>query len=239
MFRVVRIKKSFLLFCAFCVLFFSFLYWRGFSVEDVASSFDPRVIYQGTKEKKEIAFSCNIAWGEEYLPALLDIADEQDIVFTFFLEGRWAANHPETVKELLQRGHVLANHGYSHKDQSKLSYEENKEEIIKTEETVYEIANIKMTLFAPPSGAYCQATVDAAEDLGYRTIMWTLDTVDWKHPGADAIIKKITAKAENGAIILMHPTKDMVEALPVLAESLKRQGYAFVSVSDVIEELKE
>ena len=86
-------------------------------------------IYEGRKDKKAIAFTCNVAWGNEYIPLLLEVFKDKNIKATFFIEGRWAENYPELLRLIYDKGHEIGNHGYSHAHHANLSYEENQNEI--------------------------------------------------------------------------------------------------------------
>lgn len=192
-------------------------------------------IYEGAKNKKIMAFTCNVAWGNEYIPKLLEIFEEKDVKITFFIEGRWADKFPELLRLIESKGHEIGNHGYSHAHHAQLSLEQNINEIKKTEKTIEEIINKKTSLFAPPYGEFSDNTVKATNELDYKLIMWTIDTIDWKKPGVDYIINKVLDNAGNGKIVLMHPTEDTVRALPTIIDNLKKDGYKISTVSDVLE----
>jgi peptidoglycan/xylan/chitin deacetylase (PgdA/CDA1 family) len=119
--------------------------------------------------------------------------------------------------------------------QSKLTPDANKQEIIKTEEIVKRITGYKTQLFAPPYGDLNDTVVDSAEALGYKVIMWSIDTIDWNTRDYNKILQRLENKHHNGAIVLMHPTKVTVEALPQMIKNLEGHGYEITTVSDVIE----
>jgi len=194
---------------------------------------DSRAIYQGP-DKNQVALMCNVAWGAEYLPTIMNAAESYGAKLTFFWEGRYAEKNPEMVRALQAAGHEIANHGDKHRDHSALDLSGNLMEIDRAGKKLEAITGTYPPLFAPPSGAYNTATLDAAESLGLKTILWTLDTVDWKHPGPDAIYDKLTEKMEPGAFILMHPTIDSAEMLPRLLRWLYDNGYAAVTVSELL-----
>jgi probable sporulation protein (polysaccharide deacetylase family) len=194
----------------------------------------PQPIFNGNQAQPKIAFACNVFWGEEFLPDMLNVFDENNIKITFFIGGSWAKRYPEVLKELARRGHELGNHTYSHPHPNTLSKEKNKEQILLAEELVKQLTGTKTVLYAPPYGEYNDTVLQAAEELGYKTIMWSLDTVDWKRPAPEVIINKINKKVNNGAIILMHPTQPTAEALPELIRQLKEKGYSITTVSDVL-----
>ena len=198
----------------------------------VFGSYEP--IYQGRKDRKLMAFTCNVAWGNEYIPPLLEIFKEKNVKATFFIEGRWAEKYPDLLKLIYESGHEIGNHGYSHAHHGQLSYEQNINEIKKAEEVIENIIGVKTTLFAPPYGEFSDQTIKAARSMNYRLIMWTIDTIDWKKPGADYIVNKVLDNAGNGKIVLMHPTEDTVKAMPTVIDNLYREGYRITTVSEVL-----
>lgn len=193
-------------------------------------------IYEGSKDRKIIAFTCNIAWGNEYIPPLLEVFSDKNIKATFFIEGRWAENYPDLLRLIHNKGHEIGNHGYSHAHHAQLSYEENLNEIKKAESIIQEIIGKKTTLFAPPYGEFSELTEKAANAMNYHMIMWTIDTIDWKKPGVDYIINKVLDNAGNGKIVLMHPTEDTVKAMPTIIENLHQQGFKITTVSELLSE---
>lgn len=136
---------------------------------------------------------------------------------------------------MADEGHELGNHGYNHKMHSKISREENKREILETEQIIQQITGIRTKLFAPPSGDFNQDTLEVARSLGYKTILWSIDTIDWKREGKDIILKRVFKNPHNGAFILMHPTKYTVEALPEMIDGLRTRGYDIVTVGELLE----
>ena len=91
-----------------------------------------------------------------------------------------------------------------------------------------------MNLFAPPSGAYNSNTVDAASSLGYKTIMWTHDTIDWRDQDADLIFNRATKNLANGNLVLMHPTKKSVEAMSSIISTSINNGFNPTTVSNCL-----
>lgn len=195
--------------------------------------YDP--IYKGLEEEKKIAFACNVVWGEEYLPQMLKLFKENDIEITFFIGGQWAEKNEELLKEIHKDGHELGNHGYKHLYHSKLTPESNKQEITKAEEVIKRITGCKTVLFAPPYGDINDTVISSAETLGYKVIMWSIDTIDWNTKDYRKILQRLETKHHNGAIILMHPTRVTIEALPKMIENLNSYGYEITTVSEALE----
>ncbi len=183
------------------------------------------VFRQAPEASSKAAITCNVDWGEEEIPEILDILAERGVKITFFVSGKWAQNHPKLLRRMYVEGHEIGNHGYGHKMCSKLSPEQTVGEIQKTEQAVSELLGIKTTLFAPPAGDYDAQTVEICRQLGYKLTLWSADTIDWKEGSdADTITKRIVKKDLDGAIILMHPKPETVKALPAILDELKRRN---------------
>ena len=201
----------------------------------VSTSTNPNVIYQGNTNQNKVSFMINVYWGTEYIEDMLDVLDLYKVKTTFFVGGSWLAKNVEVAQEIYKRGHEIGNHGYNHKDHNKISYQQNYDEIHKTHLLVSANLGIEMNLFAPPSGAYNDTTVEVAMSLKYRTIMWTHDTIDWRDKDTDLIIKRATKNLSNGDLILMHPTKNTLEALGSILAYAQNNGFEATTVSNVID----
>lgn len=191
-------------------------------------------IFHGNVEQNKVAFVCNVFWGEEFLPDMLKTLEDNNVHITFFIGGTWAKENPDLLKNIAERGHELANHSYNHPHPNTLSKNKNKEQILKAETIIQEITGVKTSLYAPPYGEYNDVVLNAAQELEYKTIMWSIDTIDWKRPPADVVKSRVLKKIHNGAIVLMHPTESTQKALPELLKELHEKGYTITTVSDVI-----
>lgn len=197
-------------------------------------------IRSGQPNTSLAAIACNVDWGEEEIPKMLDIFEQKGVKVSFFACGRWAEKNPEMLRQMYMRGHEIGNHGYRHKLCTKIGLDEVKQEIVKTEEAIKNITGKETNLFAPPSGDYNGDTIALCEDMGYKVILWTADTVDWKEGStADIINKRVLKKDLNGAIILMHPKPETVKALPEMIDKIQKRGIKLVTVSELIEDTKQ
>ncbi len=190
------------------------------------------VYYSGNEDSNKISLMINVYWGTEYLDGMLEILDKYDVKTTFFVGGTWAVKESDMLEKIYESGHEIGNHGYSHKDQDKLSREQNQKEILMTHNIVDELLGFEMNLFAPPSGAYSKTTVEVASELGYQTIMWTRDTIDWRDKDADLIYSRAVKDAKGGDLVLMHPTEKTLEALERIILTLQEKGLKITTVSD-------
>lgn len=199
-----------------------------------AGNVSDRVYYRGDAESGKVSLMFNVYGGADYIPGILDTLDAFGVKATFFIGGCWADDHTQTLREIAARGHELGNHGYFHKDQDKLSLSANKEEILRCHDLVKSLAGKEMSLFAPPSGTYSENTVNAAESLAYKVIMWSKDTIDWRDHDATLIFSRATEGIEGGDLVLMHPTEETAEALPSVLAFYKEKGLAQCTVSETL-----
>lgn len=191
-------------------------------------------IYRGNPLKRQMALMINVAWGTEYIPRILAILDQYHVKATFFLDGSWTTKNPAVAREILRAGMELGNHAYNHPNMSQLSRTAMIAQITRTNAAVEAATGVRPALFAPPSGDFNNMVVRVAAGLNMRTILWTLDTIDWRRPDPQVIIRRIVSKSTPGALVLMHPTAPTVTALPQLIQSLLRDGYQLVTVSTLL-----
>jgi probable sporulation protein (polysaccharide deacetylase family) len=194
----------------------------------------PHPIYRGNSNKKMISFMINVAWGNEYIDSILNTLKRENVKATFFLDGSWLKKNAEIAKKIQADGHEMSNHAYTHPDMRALSRQDQYNQISKTEALLKSTLDVDNKWFAPPSGSFNQATVQIAEEQGLKTVLWTIDTVDWQKPPADSIVRKISSKLEPGALILMHPTASSRDALPGMIAAAKAKGYAVGTVSETL-----
>lgn len=191
--------------------------------------YESKIIRNGIAGNQVCTFACNVDWGEEVIPDMLKVFEEKDVKITFFVTGRWAENNKELLKQMYEAGHEIQSHGYSHALCSDVSSEKVTEEIQKTEAAIIDAICIKPNYFAPAAGDYDARTVEICEQLGYRMVLWSSDTIDWREGSyAPVIVKRIISKPLDGAIILMHPKPETLKALPELIEQINTQGYKIV-----------
>ncbi len=197
---------------------------------------EPQPIYRGNPQKPMVAFLINVAWGNEYIPGILEALKEHEVKSTFFFDGSWTKKNPDLAKLIHGAGHEIGNHAYSHPDLNLKSRSETAEELQRTNAVIEETLGIKVGWFAPPSGSFNQETVKVAHELGMKTIMWTVDTVDWRKPATTEIVNRVLSKIENGAMVLMHPTKPTGEGIGKMIAEIKKMGYQLGTVSDLMSE---
>ena len=196
----------------------------------------PNPIYRGNPEKPMVALLINVAWGNEYIPEILKILNDHQTKATFFFDGSWVKKNPDIAKMIYREGHEIGNHAYSHPDLNKRSKNDTIQELEKTNALIEETIGIKPKWFAPPSGSFNHVTVQVANDLNMKTILWTVDTVDWRKPSTLEMVRRVVINVDNGSMVLMHPTKPVAEGLEVMIKGIKAKGLKLGTVSDLMSE---
>lgn len=208
----------------------SFIGFLGGTVASVSK--DSSNLFYSAKEGSGVSLMFNVYEHTDNVFKILDILDEYEVKCTFFIGGSWADDNVDCVREIYKRGHEPASHGYFHKDHSRMtSKEANLEEIRPSVKLINMICGTDISLFAPPSGSFCEATLNACAELGLRVIMWSRDTIDWRDQDVNLIYTRATNKLENGEFVLMHPTGCTVTALPKILSYIRDNGLKAVTVS--------
>ncbi len=204
---------------------------------EISEIADEIIIRSGAVGSKKLAITCNVDWGEDIVPGMLDVFDENGVRITFFVTGKWAEKNPRMLRTMYLKGHEIQSHGYGHKLCSQVTAGEVKSEIEKTSDILHNLIGKRPNIFAPPSGDFDENTVKICKNLGYKLSLWSADTIDWRDGStADVIYNRIVEKELDGAIILMHPKEETLKALPRLLETFKERGIEAVTLSELIEE---
>lgn len=219
---------------AVIVFVFAFTIVPGSTAPTAGKGYEP--YYNGNRNSDGVSLMFNVYENTAVVEGILETLEEYGATATFFVGGCWADDNTECLKKIVAGGHELANHGYFHKDHSKLSLEQNKEEIRMTEVIVQALCGVKTSLFAPPSGAFGKNTLAACSDMEYRVIMWSKDTIDWRDHDENVVYKRATENVEGGELILMHPKEHTLKALPRILSYYEKEGLKTVMVSQNIGE---
>lgn len=237
--KVYTVTKKGLL-CVFaCVLIGAMILTVGTATttQVIATASQERQIpiYYVDTDEKVCAISFDAAWGNEQTETLLDILDKHEVKTTFFLVGEWVDKYSDSVKEIATRGHDVGNHSDTHAHMSQISLEEQKAEIENCNEKITAITGEEVTLFRPPYGEYDNNVVGTTLDCDMYCVQWNIDSLDWKDPTPQDMVERIENKLCPGSIILLHNgAKNTPEALPLIIEAIKAQGYTIVPISELL-----
>jgi len=193
------------------------------------------IFYVETKEPV-VALTFDISWGEQQVLGVLEILREKNVKSTFFLSGPWAKRYPHLVQEIAKSGHDIGSHGDAHVDLSHYSRDDVAKNISTAHEDILASAGRVSPYFRPPNGDYDDVVVDTARSLGYETVIWAVDSLDWKNPGVDFMVDRVLGRVFPGAIVLMHASdssKQIKEALPIIIDGLREKGFRLVPLSEL------
>ncbi len=169
-------------------------------------------------------------------PRLLDMLRTRNIKATFYVIGRNVDLYPQVVRRIVNEGHEVGNHTYTHRLLSKLSDSEVRNEISRCRDAVGRAAGVKPRTLRPPYGGLLERQRQMVmSEFGYPTIMWNVDPLDWKNRNAGIVSSRILGNTTPGSIILAHDLhKTTVDAMPATLDGLLKRGYRFVTVSQLL-----
>jgi len=189
------------------------------------------LIWHGNLNSKNIFLTFDDGPNPINTPQILKILKEHDVKACFFLIGEKAKGNPKIVKQIFEQGHDIGNHTYSHLDGYDINGKTILNEIKGTHDIVKNITGAAPKYFRPPFGFFNFRYIQTAEDLGYKTILWTFDIGDWNNLKSDEIENRILAKTKGGSIILLHDAgknrEELIKALPGIIVNLKSENYKF------------
>ena len=186
-------------------------------------------------EENKVALTMNCAWNAEDIDTILKILEENNAKITFFMVGDWIDKYPEAVRKICDAGHEIGTHSDTHPHVNNLSYEENIKEIEKSNDKIEKITGTRTNLYRTPYGEYNTTVIKAAQDKGYYTIQWSLDTLDYTGITGEEMWNRIKDKIGSGDIILMHNgTEHTANSLGMLLQNIKKKGLEVVKVSELI-----
>jgi peptidoglycan/xylan/chitin deacetylase (PgdA/CDA1 family) len=169
-------------------------------------------------------------------PRLLDILRARNVKATFYVIGRSVDLYPGVVRRTVAEGHEIGNHTYTHRLLSKLGDADVRQEMARTRDAIARAAGVQPRTMRPPYGGLLQRQRELVHaEFNYPTILWSVDPLDWKRPGPSVVTSRILSNTTAGGIVLAHDLHSQtVDAMPATIDGLLRQGYRFVTVSQLL-----
>ena len=210
-------------------------------IAELYKEFNGTLFRSGPSDSKKIALTFDDGPTEVSSNQVLDILKNNDIKATFFLLGPNVLKYPQVVKRMVEEGHVVAGHSWSHPRLDKLLPEAIAKEIALTEQAIFQVTGYNIALFRPPYGSINREALNLLKQSGYTVVNWSVDSLDWKYPDNLDKVRNSTLKdVKGGAILLFHttagknPSKVIGNLLPELIRTLQSRGYQFVTVDEVL-----
>ncbi len=175
-----------------------------------------------------------------YTPQVLDILRDKGVPATFFVIGNRVAEFPEMARRIVEEGHVIGNHTYSHPELTKAAGGKLLKELSSTDRELETVGLGPTRYFRPPYGAASPSLVEESANLGYRVAMWSVDSLDWRGLSKSEVKNNVLAQVTPGSVILLHsaggPGEDLsgsVAAVPDIIDTLRAQGYRFATLDEM------
>ena len=197
------------------------------------------VVWEIKTTEKIVAITFDDGPDPDYTPRVLELLAKYDAKATFFIIGQNAEKNPELVLRQYEEGHELANHTFTHPWTS--SVQTLDKELKQTNEIIFSITGFRPTLFRPVGGQYTDNMISTAVKNGFKVVMWSWhqDTEDWANPGVQKIVDTVLTGTKPGNVILFHDSggdrRQTLEALDKILPELKKQGYQFVTITELLE----
>ena len=195
--------------------------------------------YIGDTTKKVLYLTFDAGYENGCTAKILDTLKKHDVKAAFFLVGNYIEKNADLVRRMVEDGHIVGNHTMHHYDMSKISDKTAFSKELQDLEALYKkVTDREMPKFyRPPQGIYSEENLKMAQELGYKTVFWSLAYVDWNNdaqPTKEQAFAKLLPRTHDGAVVLLHSTsKTNAEILDELLTKWKEMGYSFGSVEDL------
>lgn len=196
-----------------------------------------RPVYSVKTEEKVLSLTFDISWGEKMAPKVLDVLKQHGVKATFFLSGPWSKHHQDLVLRIKEEGHEIQSHGQAHVNFSGLGREGTARNIQAAHAILADLTATKPRYIRPPNGDFNEISLQATREVGYETIIWSVDSRDWLNPGVDAIAQRVLRLLHPGAIVLLHASdscKQTDQALPAILAGLKAGGWRNLLLTEMM-----
>lgn len=197
------------------------------------------IIHEVATKKRLLALTFDDGPDETYTPQLLQVLAEYGAKATFYMIGSSIESYSSVAREVHSHGHEIGNHTYNHPHLTKIAPAERKEQLERTDALIKELTGSSPATFRPPYIDFDGDVAAESAGMNYRMIgAVNMDASDWANPGVDHIVSKTMEQARDGGILIFHDgygdRSQTVEAVRLLLIDLKRQGYQFVTVSELL-----
>ncbi|OEH91418.1 polysaccharide deacetylase [Bacillus solimangrovi] len=193
--------------------------------------------------EKLVALTFDDGPEDKYTPEILDILKEKGVKATFYVVGQQIEKFPEQMRRIVNEGHGIGNHTWSHPDLKNKWSATVKEELLSTQDQIEKVVGLQSDLVRPPYGSYTKAETVLFNEIGLKNILWNVDTEDWSGNSADEILSNVRKDLAPGSIVLQHNfggnfLDGTVEALPRIIDELHEEGYQFVTIHTLLDRAK-
>ncbi|WP_127548210.1 polysaccharide deacetylase family protein [Paenibacillus amylolyticus] len=188
--------------------------------------------------QKRIALTFDIANGHEVPQRMLPLLQKLGVYkATFFITGIWAEDHPQIAKRIRQMGYEIGSHGYRHQDYRKHNNTWIENEVRLAQKAIWRATGVWPRLLRTPGGDMDRRVIQKLQLMNKTIVHWDVDSLDWKLRRIHTIVKRVVPFTRPGSIILLHandPWDQSLKAVPIIVRKLRRKGYRFSTVSELL-----
>ena len=206
---------------------------------DELNAYDAK--FMGDPQEKTLYLTFDCGYEAGYTERILDVLASHQVKAAFFVVGNYIESQPNLIRRMVQDGHIVGNHTWSHPDMSAISDKQQFSQELQKTADAYEACTgeTMLSYYRPPQGIYSQENLTMAKELGYRTVFWSLAYVDWdqnQQPTENFAMDKLTSRIHDGAVILLHSTSSTnAEILDRLLTEYENMGYEFETLEELFE----
>ncbi len=212
--------------------------YRGFGM-------NVEIFRRGSTEFSLVALTFDDGPNPEYTPLVLDVLRDEGIRATFFLVGREVERYPEIARRIVEEGHEIGSHTYSHRNMMGLPAHTMIQEIVRAEGAIREACQETPRLFRPPRGLYDERLMEELQSRGYAVALWSISSMDWAEMPERSMVRRLTKVVRNGDVLLFHDSGGIVasrggsrvntvQSLPKIIRNLRGRGFGFATVSQLM-----
>ena len=201
----------------------------------------PNEVTRADPSLPNVALVFNVGAGYEPATDILDTLRDKQLHATFFVMGWWAERHPDVLRQIADDGHEIASHGHSIFDLTQASDAQVRADLENADSAISSVTGRTTRPLWSPSAGYRDARVRAiAADLGYRPILWTVDSGDWTTEATpESVFSHVVNGAANGAIIVLHfdsphTLTSTAQVLPAAIDTLRADGYQLLTITQLL-----
>lgn len=196
-------------------------------------------IFIDKTEEKRLYLTFDNGYEQGYTSKILDVLREKQVPAAFFVTGHYIKEEPELVRRMVNEGHIVGNHSFNHPNFVQTSDAKIREELESVEQLFHKVTGKQMPKYLrPPRGIFSERTLAISSQLGYTNVFWSLAYKDWetnRQKGWKYAYDNVMKRVHPGAVILLHTvSKDNAEALGKIIDDLRKQGYSFHSLDELM-----
>jgi len=211
------------------------------TLAELRAKYSSTFLLHGPPAPRRIALTFDDVPDDYFTPLILDTLHKLNVKATFFVVGNRAERHPDMIRRIVNEGHILGNHSYTHANLPKIADRAFQDEILKTEHMIKKITGKTMLFVRPPYGNVSEEQIKWIASQHMKIINWNVDSLDWKGLSADQVKSNIMSHITSGAIVLQHGAggvgEDLtgtIEALPSMVAELRAQNIELVTIPELL-----